>query len=65
MKNKKIITMVLILLLIITIANVVNADVPKVIGANKTEAVEKMDTASVTPAELPGSIIPIISNARR
>ena len=59
MKNKKIITMVLILLLIITIANVVNADVPKVIGANKTEAVEKMDTASVTPAELPGSIIPI------
>ena len=59
MKNKKIITMALILLLIITIANVVNADVPKVIGANKTEAVEKMDTASVTPAELPGSIIPI------
>ena len=44
MKKQKIIAMILVFLTVVTVAGIVNANVPTVIGAKKTEAVELMNT---------------------
>ena len=58
MKKQKIIAMILVFLTVVTVVGIVNADVPIVIGAKKTEAVELMNTTSSRPEDLLGNIIP-------
>ena len=58
MKKQKIIAMILVFLTVVTVAGIVNANVPTVIGAKKTEAVELMNTTSLQPEDFLGNIIP-------
>ena len=58
MKKQKIIAMILVFLTVVTVAGIVNANVPTVIGAKKTEAVELMNTTSSQPEDFLGNIIP-------
>ena len=58
MKKQKIIAMILVFLTVVTVAGIVSAKVPTVIGAKKTEAVELMNTTSSQPEDFLGNIIP-------